>query len=150
MICRALCDLFNASALTGKIAFRGDTAIHKLVFEQPLRLSRVASVYWRAPCLLSDGGETRDMIDENPSPSIVHENHVLGCCGISRNTSADGLVLLDLMVRHGVLTKSTLAQSLAFCAGRQSVERRSAFSGLRPAPVPAPPARCRQSRLRRR
>ena len=75
---RALCDLFNASALKGKIAFRGGTAIHKLVFEQPLRLSRVAGVYWRAPCLLSDGGETRDMIEENPSPSIVHENHALG------------------------------------------------------------------------
>lgn len=78
IICRALCDLFNASALKGKIAFRGGTAIHKLVFEQPLRLSRVAGVYWRAPCLLSDGGETRDMIEENPSPSIVHENHALG------------------------------------------------------------------------
>lgn len=30
IICRALCDLFNAPALAGKIAFRGGTAIHKL------------------------------------------------------------------------------------------------------------------------
>ena len=39
IICRALCDLFNAQALAGKIAFRGGTAIHKLLFKQPLRYS---------------------------------------------------------------------------------------------------------------
>ena len=39
VICRALCDLFNAPALAGKIAFRGGTAIHKLLFKQPLRYS---------------------------------------------------------------------------------------------------------------
>ena len=39
VICRALCDLFNAPALLGKIAFRGGTAINKLLFTQPLRYS---------------------------------------------------------------------------------------------------------------
>jgi predicted nucleotidyltransferase component of viral defense system len=39
IICRALCDLFNAPALAGKIAFRGGTAIHKLLLKQPLRYS---------------------------------------------------------------------------------------------------------------
>ena len=39
IICRALCDLFNAPALAGKIAVRGGTAIHKLLFKQPLRYS---------------------------------------------------------------------------------------------------------------
>jgi predicted nucleotidyltransferase component of viral defense system len=39
IICRALCDLFNAPALKGRIAFRGGTAIHKLLFKQPLRYS---------------------------------------------------------------------------------------------------------------
>lgn len=39
IICRALCDLFNARALAGKIAFRGGTAINKLLFKQPLRYS---------------------------------------------------------------------------------------------------------------
>jgi len=39
IICRALCDLFNAPTLAGKIAFRGGTAIHKLLLEQPLRYS---------------------------------------------------------------------------------------------------------------
>ena len=39
IICRALCDLFNASELKGKIAFRGGTALHKLLFAQPLRYS---------------------------------------------------------------------------------------------------------------
>lgn len=39
IICRALSDLFNFPALKGKIAFRGGTAIHKLLFKQPLRYS---------------------------------------------------------------------------------------------------------------
>ena len=39
VICRALCDLFNAPALAGKIALRGGTAINKLLFRQPLRYS---------------------------------------------------------------------------------------------------------------
>jgi predicted nucleotidyltransferase component of viral defense system len=39
IICRALCDLFNVEALNGKIAFRGGTAIHKLLFARPLRYS---------------------------------------------------------------------------------------------------------------
>jgi len=37
VISRALCDLFNAPALAGKIAFRGGTALHKLLFKQPQR-----------------------------------------------------------------------------------------------------------------
>ncbi|MCZ7563080.1 MAG: nucleotidyl transferase AbiEii/AbiGii toxin family protein [Burkholderiales bacterium] len=39
IICRALCDLFNAPGLRGRIAFRGGTAINKLLFRQPLRYS---------------------------------------------------------------------------------------------------------------
>ncbi len=39
IICRALCDLFNSPALAGKIAFRGGTAINKLLFKQSLRYS---------------------------------------------------------------------------------------------------------------
>jgi predicted nucleotidyltransferase component of viral defense system len=39
IISRALCDLFNAEALKGGIAFRGGTAIHKLLFARPLRYS---------------------------------------------------------------------------------------------------------------
>ena len=39
IISRALCDLFNLPALAGKIAFRGGTAINKLLFQQPLRYS---------------------------------------------------------------------------------------------------------------
>lgn len=39
IITRALCDLFNSSALAGKIAFRGGTAINKLLFKQSLRYS---------------------------------------------------------------------------------------------------------------
>ena len=39
IICRALCDLFNSPALKGKLAFRGGTAINKLLFTRPLRFS---------------------------------------------------------------------------------------------------------------
>ena len=39
IISRALCDLFNAPALRGRIAFRGGTAINKLLFKRPLRYS---------------------------------------------------------------------------------------------------------------
>ena len=39
ILSRALCDLFNAPALEDKLAFRGGTAIHKLLFKQPLRYS---------------------------------------------------------------------------------------------------------------
>jgi predicted nucleotidyltransferase component of viral defense system len=39
IIARALCDLFNAPALKGRIAFRGGTAIHKLLFKRALRYS---------------------------------------------------------------------------------------------------------------
>lgn len=39
IICRALCDLYNDPKLKDKIAFRGGTAINKLLFGQPLRYS---------------------------------------------------------------------------------------------------------------
>lgn len=39
IISRALCDLFNSPVLVGKIAFRGGTAINKLLFRQSLRYS---------------------------------------------------------------------------------------------------------------
>ena len=39
VISRALCDLFSSPALRGKIAMRGGTAIHKLLFPEPLRYS---------------------------------------------------------------------------------------------------------------
>jgi predicted nucleotidyltransferase component of viral defense system len=39
VICRALCDLFNDPFLKDRIAFRGGTAINKLLFQQALRYS---------------------------------------------------------------------------------------------------------------
>lgn len=37
IVCRALCDLFNAPDMKDAIAFRGGRAINKLLFKQPLR-----------------------------------------------------------------------------------------------------------------
>ena len=39
IICRALCDLFSDGWLAERIGFRGGTAIHKLLFNRPLRYS---------------------------------------------------------------------------------------------------------------
>jgi predicted nucleotidyltransferase component of viral defense system len=39
VICRALCDIFGEPSLEGRIAFRGGTAINKLLFAKPLRYS---------------------------------------------------------------------------------------------------------------
>jgi len=39
IISRALCDLFTSDTLRDRIAFRGGTAIHKLLFPKPLRYS---------------------------------------------------------------------------------------------------------------
>jgi predicted nucleotidyltransferase component of viral defense system len=39
IISRALCDLFSSEHLQGRIAFRGGTAINKLLFGEPLRYS---------------------------------------------------------------------------------------------------------------
>jgi predicted nucleotidyltransferase component of viral defense system len=39
IICRALCDIFNDPFLGSRVAFRGGTAINKLLFASPLRYS---------------------------------------------------------------------------------------------------------------
>jgi hypothetical protein len=39
IISRALCDIFTEPFLAERLAFRGGTAIHKLLFRQPLRYS---------------------------------------------------------------------------------------------------------------
>lgn len=70
IISRALCDLFNAPDLKGKIAFRGGTAINKLLFRKPLRYS-----------------EDIDLVQTQPEPigstiDAVRETlHWLGRCG---------------------------------------------------------------------
>lgn len=49
VISRALCDLFGAPGLKGKVAFRGGTAIHKLLLERPLRYSEDIDLVQTAP-----------------------------------------------------------------------------------------------------
>ena len=73
MICRALCDLFNAPQLAGKIAFRGGTAIHKLLFCQLLRYSEDIDLVQLAPQPI---GATVDAIRQAPawlSPCVRHQ-----------------------------------------------------------------------------
>ena len=59
IICRALCDLFIAPRLSGKIAFRGGTAINKLLFQRPLRYSEDIDLVQTQPEPI---GETVDAI----------------------------------------------------------------------------------------
>ena len=61
IIGRALCDLFNAPALRGMIAFRGGTAVHKLLFAQPLRYSEDIDLVQTQPAPI---GPTVDAIRE--------------------------------------------------------------------------------------
>lgn len=61
IISRALCDLFASPALKDKIAFRGGTAINKLLFRQPLRYSEdIDLVQTKAEPI----GETVDVVRE--------------------------------------------------------------------------------------
>jgi predicted nucleotidyltransferase component of viral defense system len=61
IICRALCDLFNSPALKGKIAFRGGTAINKLLFKKPMRYSEDIDLVQTQPEPI---GKTVDAIRE--------------------------------------------------------------------------------------
>lgn len=61
IICRALCDLFNSPALKGRIAFRGGTAINKLLFPEPLRYSEDIDLVQTRPEPI---GKTIDAIRE--------------------------------------------------------------------------------------
>lgn len=81
VLCRALCDLFNAPTLAGKIAFRGGTAINKLLFKRPLRYSEDIdlvqiqaegigetvnairdSLPWLGPCRRNQAGHSMHLI----------------------------------------------------------------------------------------
>lgn len=67
IISRALCDLFSSPQLQGRIAFRGGTAIHRLLFERPLRYS-----------------EDIDLIQTRPEPikdTVAEIRHVLSWLG---------------------------------------------------------------------
>lgn len=61
IISRALCDLFNSPALRGTIAFRGGTAINKLLFRRPLRYSEDIDLVQTQPGPI---GNTVDAIRE--------------------------------------------------------------------------------------
>ena len=74
IICRALCDLFSAPALRGRIAFRGGTAIHKLLFARPLRYSEDIDL---VQMQLEPIGTTVDAIREAPEADA----HVIACFG---------------------------------------------------------------------
>jgi hypothetical protein len=63
IISRALCDLFSSEQLIGKIAFRGGTAINKLLFDKPLRYSEdIDLVQTQAEPIKDTVGEIRRVL----------------------------------------------------------------------------------------
>jgi predicted nucleotidyltransferase component of viral defense system len=81
IISRALCDLFSEPALKGKVAFRGGTAINKLLFDRPLRYSEDIdlvqilpepigktvdairdALFWLGPCRREQAGHSMHLI----------------------------------------------------------------------------------------
>ena len=81
IICRAMCDLFNSPKLKGKIAFRGGTAINKLLFAKPLRYS-----------------EDIDLVQTQPEPiggiidGVRDALSWLGRCNVNQATGVTHLV----------------------------------------------------------
>lgn len=59
IICRALCDIFNTPFLGERLAFRGGTAIHKILLRQPLRYSEDIDLVQMRPEPI---GPTVDMV----------------------------------------------------------------------------------------
>jgi len=88
IITRALCDLFLSPTLSGKIAFRGGTAINKLLFQQPLRYSEDIDLVQTHPRRYrSDGWQAspeyanRDLFDlhEGIKQLSMHSDKLIAC-----------------------------------------------------------------------
>jgi very-short-patch-repair endonuclease len=74
IVCRALCDIFAEPYLAERLAFRGGTAINKLLFRQPLRYS-----------------EDIDLVQVRPEPigkTVDAIRHTLSWLGPCRRKSA--------------------------------------------------------------
>lgn len=78
IISKALCDLFSAPGLKGKIAFRGGTAINKLLFAKPMRYSEdIDLVQLEAEPIKSTVDAMRTALDWLGKPSFTQGKHSL-------------------------------------------------------------------------
>lgn len=76
IISRALCDLFSAPGLKGKIAFRGGTAINKLLFAKPMRYSEdIDLVQLEGEPIKSTVDAMRHALDWLGKPSFAQGKH---------------------------------------------------------------------------
>lgn len=115
IICRALCDLFNMPALQGRIAFRGGTAINKLLFPQPLRYS-----------------EDIDLVQTRPEPigaTVDAIRDTLSWLGKCKREQAGHSMHLSFRFAPEVDTQSTLKLKVEI----NTREHESLF-GIRPYP----------------
>ncbi len=76
IISKALCDLFSAPGLKGKIAFRGGTAINKLLFAKPMRYSEdIDLVQLEAEPIKATVDAMRTALDWLGKPSFKQGKH---------------------------------------------------------------------------
>ena len=98
IISRALCDLFSAPGLEGKIAFRGGTALNKLLFEKPMRYSEdIDLVQLEAEPIRSTVGAMRKALDWLGKPTFAQGKHSMRLV-YSFQSEADGTSTLKLKV----------------------------------------------------
>jgi hypothetical protein len=82
IICRVLCDIPSESFLADHLAFRGGTAINKLLFRAPLRYS-----------------EDIDLVHARPEPSARPLTHP-GCAVMTRPMSSQDRAPFDAFDFH--------------------------------------------------
>jgi predicted nucleotidyltransferase component of viral defense system len=76
IISKALCDLFSAPGLEGKIAFRGGTAINKLLFQKPMRYSEdIDLVQLQGEPIKATVDAMRQALDWLGKPSFAQGKH---------------------------------------------------------------------------
>lgn len=104
IISRALCDLFNAPGLEGKIAFRGGTAINKLLFPQAYRYSEDIDLVQIEPEPI---GSTIDAIRDTLAwlggcqrKQAGHSTHLLFCFTPEANPQSSLKVKIEINTRE--------------------------------------------------
>lgn len=76
IISKALCDLFSAPGLEGKIAFRGGTAINKFLFQTPMRYSEdIDLVQLQGEPIKPTVDAMREALDWLGKPSFSQSRH---------------------------------------------------------------------------
>ncbi len=129
IICRALCDIFNEPFLAERLAFRGGTAIHKLLFRQPLRYSEdIDLVQVRAEAIGPTVNALRDVLSwlgPFKRDTATHSLHLVGRFTPESEPTARAKVKIEVNTREHEhlyeLRRYPFAIENAWFTGRASV-----------------------------